>query len=449
MKKIISNFSICLLVWLAGATNVLAQPQSSDYLGLPGDNLNLYAVMDVFRDSETIEAFERNLNDPDKLINNLDLNGDNLVDYIMVYDYVEDNTHTIVLRVALNQNEQQDVAVFTVQQFADGSAQIQLIGDEALYGPNYIVEPVYAETPNPGYKGNSYQSQPDDVVVTTYYEVSTWPVIVHIFRPIYRPWRSVWYWGYYPSYWNPWAPHYWHYYYGYHYHWHAHYHMYYRPWRRHRCNRYHSVYVTNIRNYSPTVVVNINRGRYKDTYSKPERRRDGEQLFAQKYPDGKPKPERQRPDNSRLERERPVPNTNVNGKRPVGNQDASVTSETSRPVVGKRPKEVQGSRPNSNEINKERRETDALQRRPPKRETEAKPLREPKRPASNVSSRPARAKQPKQEKSVRQSTHKNEKRVTRQKSNTQSRKEKSTVKDSKPNRKNDSKANRTNKSRPK
>ena len=49
----------------------------------------------------------------------------------------------------------QDVAVFTVEKYRDGSVRIQLIGDEALYGRNYIVEPIYAETPNPGYTGRT------------------------------------------------------------------------------------------------------------------------------------------------------------------------------------------------------------------------------------------------------------------------------------------------------
>jgi hypothetical protein len=34
-------------------------------LGLPGDNLNLYAVLDVFQDSETVEEFERAINTRD------------------------------------------------------------------------------------------------------------------------------------------------------------------------------------------------------------------------------------------------------------------------------------------------------------------------------------------------------------------------------------------------
>ena len=156
MKRLIYTSIIAIL--LAGTSIYAAQNSPEDFLGLPGDNLNLFAVMNLFQNSETLEAFERELNKPETMINNLDLNNDNRVDYIMVFDYNEDNIHSIVLRVALNQQEYQDVAVFTVQRFADGSVQIQLIGDEDLYGPDYIVEPVYAETPNPGYKGN-YSSQ--------------------------------------------------------------------------------------------------------------------------------------------------------------------------------------------------------------------------------------------------------------------------------------------------
>ena len=127
--------------------------------------MNLYAVMNLFQESETLEAFERSLNDKENTINNLDLNGDNFVDYITVSDYVDDNVHNIVLRASLNQNEQQDIAVFVVEKLGNDAVQIQLIGDEALYGANYIVEPIYAETPNPGYSGNAIVSN------STYYEL--------------------------------------------------------------------------------------------------------------------------------------------------------------------------------------------------------------------------------------------------------------------------------------
>ncbi|MFN2337336.1 MAG: hypothetical protein ABR560_10245, partial [Bacteroidales bacterium] len=91
------------------------------------------------QESETLEAFEKNINDENSRINNLDLNGDNMVDYITVTDYVDGDVHTIVLRTALSRNEYQDLAVFTVEKLRNGAVQIQLIGDEALYGRNYIV----------------------------------------------------------------------------------------------------------------------------------------------------------------------------------------------------------------------------------------------------------------------------------------------------------------------
>jgi len=286
MKKLIITSILALL--FAGGSTLSAQNWPDEYLGLPGDNLNLFAVMNLFQESETLEGFERSLNDPDKMINNLDLNGDNYVDYIMVFDYVEGNVHTIVLRVALNQREYQDVAVFTVEKFRNGSVQVQLIGDEALYGPNYIVEPNYAETPNPAYRGNVTQTASRNITVvrTTYYEVAHWPVIVYISRPIYRPWRSVYYYGYYPVSWRPWTPRYWHFYYGYHYNWHSHYYAYYRPWRHHRCRHYHTVYYTGIRNYSPTIIVNVNKGNFRNTYSRPDTRQQGEVLYTQRHGSG-------------------------------------------------------------------------------------------------------------------------------------------------------------------
>jgi hypothetical protein len=51
-------------------------------LGLPGDNLDLYAVLDLFQKSKTIEDFEQSLNLQETGINNLDLDLDGKVDFI-------------------------------------------------------------------------------------------------------------------------------------------------------------------------------------------------------------------------------------------------------------------------------------------------------------------------------------------------------------------------------
>jgi hypothetical protein len=277
MKKFLTT--AVLLAMFATCTTKAAQTNQEEYLGLPGDNLNLYAVMKLFQESQTLETFERNLNDENFRINNLDLNGDNFIDYIKVVDYVDRDVHNIVLQVAVNPRENQDIAVFTVQRFSNGQVQIQLIGDEQLYGRNYIIEPIadeqYAsQTPNPGYTGNG------TVVRTTYYEIAAWPLIRFIYMPNYVVWNSDWHWGYYPSYWHAWRPSYWHYYYGYHYNWYNNYYSHYHRYDHHRYNHWNDFYYSNRRSHSTYVSHNIESGRYKHTYSKPDERRKGEELYA-------------------------------------------------------------------------------------------------------------------------------------------------------------------------
>lgn len=278
MKTIIASFLVLLTaVW----STVSAQDWPEEYLGLPGDNLNLYAVMQLFQESETLEEFERKLNTQDTRVNNLDLNGDNLIDYITVSDYVDGNVHNIALRVAMGRNDLQDVAVFVVQELANGQVHIQLIGDEDLYGRNYIVEPnydqYYGETRNPGYTGNARNVT---VIRTNTYEVATWPVIRFIYNPGYVAWRSSWYWGYYPSYWVSWRPYYWHFYYGYHSHWYPHYYSHYRYAHHVHYNRYRDFYYTSHRHYSPTVKIKIKEGNYRVTYARPDQRKAGERLYS-------------------------------------------------------------------------------------------------------------------------------------------------------------------------
>jgi hypothetical protein len=282
MKRFLTTSILATM--LAVGTALMAQDYPDEYLGLPGDNLNLYAVMNLFQKSETIEGFERSLNDENTRINNLDLNNDNYIDYIKVTDYVDGNVHTIVLQDALDRNESQDVAVFTVEKLRDGSVQIQLIGDEALYGKNYIVEPIYAETPNPGYTGRTNRKNVS-VVTNNYIMVDSWPLVRYIYLPNYSVWHSSWYWGYYPEYWHPWRPYYWHYYYGYHYNWFPEYYSHFHRYDHPRYAHWNDFYYSNKRVYSRNVALNVNEGRYKNTYSRPEQRQEGEALYAKVHPE--------------------------------------------------------------------------------------------------------------------------------------------------------------------
>ena len=282
MKKLIVTSIIALL--LLGGETAIAGNRPDEYLGLPGDNLNLYAVMKLFQSSRTLEDFERSLNDQNSRINNLDLNNDNLIDYISVIDYPDGNNHNIVLQVALNRTEKQDVAVFTVQRFHNGSVQIQLIGDEALYGRNYIIEPIYAdnsvETPNPGYVGTVSYTDNTAVVTYTAFDIAAWPLISYIYMPGYLTWHSSWYWGYWPEYWHPWRPYYWDYYYGYHYNCFPDYYSHYHHCDYNRYHGYDDFYYSNRRSYSHEVSRRIVDGGYKTTYSHPEQKREGADLYA-------------------------------------------------------------------------------------------------------------------------------------------------------------------------
>ena len=277
MKNLILKSILAVLI--ASATTVRAQDYPREYLGLPGDNLNLYAVMDLFRNSETLEGFERSLNNPNSRINNLDLNGDNLVDYITVTDYVSRKVHTIVLRTALGRNEYQDVAVFTVQKMGKRKVMIQLIGDEALYGPNYIIEPLIANRPRQNFYSTPVYDDNVTVINNYYWDVYEWPMVVYIYNPHYQGWHSAWHWGYYPDWWSPWSPYYWDFYYGYHSCRNNYYYTNYHHWDHPRYNGYHDYYYQSVRQESPQVHQRLAEGRYRDTYGRPEQRSEGANLY--------------------------------------------------------------------------------------------------------------------------------------------------------------------------
>src|SRR5436190_23932270 len=176
-----------------------AQEDSTALLGLPGDNLDLYAVLTLFQKSKTIEAFEKSLNDEQTKINNLDLNLDKKVDFIKVTTTKKDSSFTFILQVDVTKKETQDVAVILVNK-EKGKVTIQAVGDEELYGKDYVIEPKGQSpiTANPGYTGA------DPVVVnvpaTTTVVVESAPIVQYVYSPAYVPYVPPYHYGYYPPY---------------------------------------------------------------------------------------------------------------------------------------------------------------------------------------------------------------------------------------------------------
>ena len=195
MKKLI--FVSLLAVLFSTNTFATNDPQ------VLGDHFSLEAALEVFKNSQSPEDFENNLNNADSKVNNLDLNEDGEVDYIRVIDEVEEDAHAIILQAVLSENEAQDVAVIAIERTGENEATLQIFGDKALYGKGIIVEPFEVESSQSvdGYG-------PDGTLEfrRIFVNVWFWNPVRFIYRPVYRPWRSPFYWGYYPTIYRPWRP---------------------------------------------------------------------------------------------------------------------------------------------------------------------------------------------------------------------------------------------------
>jgi len=143
------------------------------------DNLDLEAVASVFGEAKDLEDFEKMLNDPDLKLTNLDLNEDGEVDYLRVVETSDKDAHVVAIQAVIGKDQYQDVATIDVVKDDQGETQVQVVGDVYMYGSNYIVQPVYVHPP---------------------------VIYVFFWGPLYHPWHSPFYWGYYPPYYHPWRP---------------------------------------------------------------------------------------------------------------------------------------------------------------------------------------------------------------------------------------------------
>jgi hypothetical protein len=201
----------CLLILLLTISLIsfssFSQTENEEpLLGLPGDDLDLYAVLDLFQKSKTIEDFEKALNEEKAGIVNLDLNNDGNADFIKVETKKDGDDFLFILQDPISEKETQDVAVITVSKDAAGKVIMQVIGDEKLYGKDYVVEPrskpTESITSNPAYVG----SDPVTVNVqatTQVVVVETVPIVQYVYSPVYVPYVPPYYYGYYPPYWAP------------------------------------------------------------------------------------------------------------------------------------------------------------------------------------------------------------------------------------------------------
>ena len=176
MKRLTYLFAILLIssavAWADETITVTAT--NSDISA----NLDLKVVAKLFGEAKDLEDFEKKLNDPQQALVTLDLNGDGDVDYIRVIETNNGNKHLIVLQAVLAKDIYQDVASIYVEKDEAENISVQVIGDEYIYGTNYVIEPVYIYRP----------------------VIYDW-----FWGPYWTCWNSPWYWGYWPGWWRPYA----------------------------------------------------------------------------------------------------------------------------------------------------------------------------------------------------------------------------------------------------
>ncbi|MFB3390217.1 hypothetical protein [Flavobacterium sp. LAR06] len=206
MKKIFSLYWVVAISLLGQCVFSQSEKEAKE-LGLPGDNLDLYAVLTLFQKSKTVEEFEKSLNEQKTGINNLDLNLDKKVDFIKIDTKKVGESFTFILNTAVSKTETQDIAVIIVDKDKNGKMTLQIVGDQDLYGKNYVIEPAKTATPsitaNPAYKG------PEPAAVsapaTTVVIVETVPIVQYVYSPVYVPYYPPYHYGFYPPYFTAFA----------------------------------------------------------------------------------------------------------------------------------------------------------------------------------------------------------------------------------------------------
>lgn len=247
-----------LFIWLLSGMFISAATSQYDDAfpsGYEGDNFSLEGALDLFKNSHSLDQFERKLNTESNWVNNLDLNYDGRADYIRVEHRSQGDFHAVVLQALVGSRDIQDVAVIEIEKVSRRDAVLQIIGDEDLFGEEVIVEAFDRNTlvnGNGNYNSNSRYGG-------NYVNVYNWAPVQFIFSRRYVRYVSPYNYNYYPNWWSPWnrcgydifRPRV------------RQYSSFYRPVRIHRVRNVHQFYKPH-RAYSNRVLSHTNNVRVKN-----------------------------------------------------------------------------------------------------------------------------------------------------------------------------------------
>ena len=154
---------------------------------LASEGMSLKALTVLTKEIRSGQELERRINEKGS-INNLDLNSDDVVDYISVTEFGTANSkigYSLVVEPV--SSEKQEIATVTIEK-NQNQAEIQVIGNEQIYGENAIY--------------NDSAPIERNVTQSRYHGSGLFPIMATYF--IMRPlWASPWNYGNYPSHYSP------------------------------------------------------------------------------------------------------------------------------------------------------------------------------------------------------------------------------------------------------
>jgi hypothetical protein len=157
--------------------------ESAPRAPLPADareGLDLATIGSLVETAENAEALEKQLNDPERGIHNLDLDRNGQVDFVKVEEFGAGDSRGLMLAAHLADGTAEEVATIDVEKVSESEAKLEVRGAEPVYGP--------------GHYHHSSFSLGDALLLSWLFSPS---------RPYYV---SPWGYGAYPSYYRPHPP---------------------------------------------------------------------------------------------------------------------------------------------------------------------------------------------------------------------------------------------------
>jgi hypothetical protein len=195
---------LLIIIAIVFSTNSLWGQDS----GKLGEDFDLEALAGVIEKVNSFEELEKAINNSSYEVNNLDLDKNNEVDYIIIQEEADGNTHVAYLRIATSQDEFQEIASIEMEKLSSSTASYQIVGDATMYGEDYILEPEGGivdisrnSEPNPsGGKGgpSPYFHPPLPAVHVT--------IVTGVYSPGYVVYVSPYGFMVVPAYYHPWVP---------------------------------------------------------------------------------------------------------------------------------------------------------------------------------------------------------------------------------------------------